>query len=301
MAAQLNVQQQFLARSDRVKNVDFHPSEPLLLAALYNGNVTIWNYETQKLVNSFKVCDLPVRTAKFVARKDWIITGSDDKFIRVYNYTTLDLIHEFEAHGDFIRCIAVHPEQPFVLTSADDKVIKLWDWDNEWKLAQTFKGHAHYVMNIAINPKDNNSFASASLDKTIKVWTIGSETANFTLEGHDNAVNCLAYYDGDKPYLISGSDDHLVKIWDYENKNCVHTLTGHTHNVSSISFHPELPLIITASEDSTVRFWNVDSYRLESTLNYELGLAWCVQTKKGSNTVALGFDQGTVTIKLEKE
>ena len=40
-----------------------------------------------------------------------------------------------------------------------------------------------------------------------------------------------------------------VKIWDYQNKTCVQTLTGHTHNVSVACFHPELPIIITGSED----------------------------------------------------
>jgi hypothetical protein len=29
-------------------------------------------------VKSFEVCDLPVRAAKFVARKNWVVTGSDD-------------------------------------------------------------------------------------------------------------------------------------------------------------------------------------------------------------------------------
>lgn len=32
-----------------------------------------------------------------------------------------------------------------------------------------FEGHSHYVMGIALNPKDSNTFASVSLDKTIKV------------------------------------------------------------------------------------------------------------------------------------
>lgn len=38
-------------------------------------------------------------------------------------------------------------------------------------------------------------------------------------------------------------------MWDYQNKTCVQTLTGHTHNVSVACFHPELPIIITGSED----------------------------------------------------
>ena len=48
-------------------------------------------------------------------------------------------------------------------------LIKLWNWDKNWQLQQVFEGHTHYVMQVVINPKDNNQFASASLDRTIKV------------------------------------------------------------------------------------------------------------------------------------
>jgi coatomer subunit beta' len=51
----------------------------------------------------------------------------------------------------------------------DDMTIKLWNWEKSWSCQQTFEGHTHYVMQIVINPKDNNTFASASLDRTVKV------------------------------------------------------------------------------------------------------------------------------------
>lgn len=54
-------------------------------------------------------------------------------------------------------------------SSIDDMLIKLWDWDKKWACSQVFEGHTHYVMQIVINPKDNNQFASTSLDRTIKV------------------------------------------------------------------------------------------------------------------------------------
>ncbi len=60
---------------------------------MYNGHVFIWNHTTQGLVKSFEVSpDQPVRSAKFVARKQWIVAGSDDMQIRVYNYNTLEKI-----------------------------------------------------------------------------------------------------------------------------------------------------------------------------------------------------------------
>lgn len=302
MPLRLDVKRKLLARSDRVKCVDLHPTETWMLVALYNGNVHIWNYETQQLVKSFEVCDLPVRCAKFVTRKNWIVTGSDDMHVRVFNFNTLERVHQFEAHSDYLRSIAVHPTQPFILTSSDDMFVKLWDWDNKWHLKQTFEGHTHYVMQVVINPKDNNTFATASLDKTVKVWQFGSSSPNFTLEGHDKGVNCVDYYHGgDKPYLISGADDRLVKIWDYQNKTCVATLDGHAQNVSAVCFHPELPIILTGSEDSTVRLWHANTYRLETTLNYGLERVWCIHALRGSNTVAIGYDEGAVTVKLGRE
>eukprot|EP00955_Chlamydomonas_euryale_P012200 131158-Chlamydomonas_euryale.AAC.13 len=60
-------------------------------------------FARQTLVKSFEVCDLPVRTAKFVARKQWVITGADDMLVRVYNYNTMDKVKVFEAHTDYIR------------------------------------------------------------------------------------------------------------------------------------------------------------------------------------------------------
>uniref|UniRef100_A0A4W5P4L8 Beta'-coat protein n=1 Tax=Hucho hucho TaxID=62062 RepID=A0A4W5P4L8_9TELE len=250
----LDIKRKLTARSDRVKSVDLHPTEPWMVASLYNGSVCVWNHETQ--VNNI--------------------------------HSHLDLIHSF------IHC------RP--CCTLYDMLIKLWDWDRKWVCGQVFEGHTHYVMQIVINPKDNNQFASASLDRTIKVWQLGSSAPNFTLEGHEKGVNCIDYYSGgDKPYLISGADDRLVKIWDYQNKTCVQTLEGHSQNVSCVSFHPELPIILTGSEDGTVRVWHSSTYRLENTLNYGMERVWCVCGQRGANSVALGYDEGSIIIKLGRE
>ncbi|KZV26094.1 Coatomer, beta' subunit isoform 1 [Dorcoceras hygrometricum] len=273
-----------------------------MLASLYSGTVCIWNYQTQTMVKSFEVTELPVRSAKFIARKQWVVAGADDMFIRVYNYNTMDKVKVFEAHTDYIRCVAVHPTLPYVLSSSDDMLIKLWDWEKGWVCTQIFEGHSHYVMQVTFNPKDTNTFASASLDRTIKIWNLGSPDPNFTLDAHLKGVNCVDYFTGgDKPYLITGSDDHTAKVWDYQTKSCVQTLEGHTHNVSAVCFHPELPIIITGSEDGTVRIWHATTYRLENTLNYGLERVWAIGYMKGSRRVVIGYDEGSIMVKLGRE
>jgi coatomer subunit beta' len=238
----------------------------------------------QTLVKTFEICELPdfLQASKFVPRKNWIVTGSDDMQIRAFNYNTLERVHMFKAHSDYIRCLAVHTTQSYLLSSSDDMSIKIWDWDNKWACKQVFEGHTHCVMQIVINPNDNNTFASASLDKTVKVWQLGSNQANFTLEGHEKGVTCVDYYyGGDKPYLISGSNDLAVKIWDYQKRTCVQTLEGHLQNISSVAFHPDMPLILTGSEDGTIKLWHLTKFTLEKTLDYELERVWAISCMKG--------------------
>ncbi|KAG5989335.1 hypothetical protein E4U52_005656 [Claviceps spartinae] len=299
----LDVKRQLYARSDRVKGIDFHPQEPWILTTLYSGQVYIWSYETQQTVKTFELTEVPVRAGRFVARKNWIVCGSDDFQIRVYNYNTSEKVAQFEAHPDYIRAIAVHPTLPFILTASDDMTIKLWDWEKGWKCVQVFEGHSHYVMGIAINPKDTNTFASACLDRTVKIWSLGSSTANFTLEAHETkGVNHVDYYPhSDKPYLLTTSDDRTVKVWDYTTKSLIATLEGHTNNVSFACYHPELPVIVSGSEDGTIRIWHANTYRFEQSLNYSLERAWCVSYQKGKQGIAVGFDDGAVVVKLGRE
>ncbi|KAG7479779.1 coatomer subunit beta [Solea senegalensis] len=302
MPQRMDIKRKLTTRSDRVKSVELHPTEPWMLLSLYSGSVVVLNHETQMMVKTFEVCELPVRVARFVIRKNWVVAGSDDNHIRVFNYNTFERVHMFEAHADYIRTVVVHPTQPYVLSGSDDMLIKLWDWDRKWECCQVFEGHSHYVMRVIFNPKDNNQFASASLDRTVKVWQLGSRTPNFTLEGHGKGVNCVDYYSGgDKPYLISGADDCLVKIWDYQNKTCVQTLEGHTQNVTCVSFHPEMPFILTGAEDGTVRVWHSNTYRLENTLMYGMERVWCICGQPGSNSVALGYDEGSTLIKMGRD
>lgn len=80
----------------------------------------------------------------------------------------MEKVKAFEAHTDFIRAFGVHPTLPYLLSCSDDYTIRLWDWEKNWESIK-FEGHTHFAMGLCINPKDINSFASASLDKTIKV------------------------------------------------------------------------------------------------------------------------------------
>jgi len=302
MPMKLDIKKELNSHSDRVKSVDLHPTEPWVLSCLYDGTMNIYDYSTGTVVKSFEVSDQPVRCGVFVPRKQWIVCGCDDMMIRVYNYNTMEKLQAFEAHMDYIRSISVHPTLPLVVTASDDMLIKLWDWEKGWATTMIYEGHGHYVMQVLFNPKDPNTFASASLDHTIKVWSISSPIPNMTLEGHERGVNCIDYYAGpDKPYLCSGGDDQVIKLWDYQTRSCVQTLEYHEHNVSCVSFIHDRPLILSGSEDGSAVLWNSNTYTNEATIQLNKERCWSASHHKGLNRIALGYDFGTVVIKFGRD
>ncbi|EEA06157.1 coatomer protein complex beta subunit protein, putative [Cryptosporidium muris RN66] len=310
MPLRLDAKKKLQTNSDRVKCVYFHQSEPWILSSLYNGTVTVFDYETQNIVKSIEVSEHPIRCAIFISRKQWIVTCGDDLMVRVYNYNTMNKLTSFEAHNDFIRHATAHPKLPLLLTCSDDLTIKLWDWDRDWLKVQTYQNHSHYVMMVQWSPKDSHVFASASLDRTIRIWgipsnvgTISNSTVtvpNYTLLGHDSGINCLAYsLSAEKPYIATCSDDKTVRVWDYQTKQCIQVLSGHSKAVRSVVYHPQLPLILSCSEDCTIKIWHATTYRLECTLNYMMDRSWCLAVC--NNMVAIGFDEGTMVIKIGSE
>jgi WD40 repeat protein len=60
----------------------------------------------------------------------------------------------------------------------------------------------------------------------------------------------------DRRWLAMGGLDQRVKLWDLNTGRLVKTLAGHTSAISSIAFRSDGKLIITASEDGSLRIWD---------------------------------------------
>ena len=293
------LKKKLVAKSSKVKSVDFHPTFPWVLIGLYDGSISIYDYNTQASLHYLEITSSPIRCAKFLAEKCLIICGSDDKKIRVYNYNTMEKVKEFDAHTDFIRCISIHLKDPLVLTSSDDQTISLWDADKNFNLVRTYNEHKDFVMRLAVNPKDYSMFASASMDKKVKIGSFGGSNSHLTLEGHGKGVNSVAFCPlNDKPYLASGSDDNTIKIWDYTNKQCVFTFEGHEENISALCFHPELPILISGSEDMTCKFWNCNTFKSEDSRVFGYKTVWDISSNNMYNMIALGCEEATLVFRM---
>ncbi|KAM3215253.1 hypothetical protein ACQJBY_067310 [Aegilops geniculata] len=287
----------------RINCLDAHQTEPLIITGHKFGDVQIWDSDTQKVVASVKVSKIFVSIVKFIARMRWVVALSDNCFFHVYKYEMeLEKVTSFRAHDyrDHALCsLDVHPTQPYVL-SGRGRQIKLWDWDQDWNCIQTFEEHSYSIRELKFNPEDTNSFASASHDYTVKVWSLDSPKSKYTLSGHSDWVYRVDFFRCDgQQYLISGSRDKTAKIWDLQKKKCVHTLEHECH-VYSVFAHPSLPVLVTGTRNGAVRVWSSTDFRLKKKLEVDwpvYGLA-CLM---GSERVAVAQFYAVSVMKIGDE
>ncbi|KAK6429893.1 hypothetical protein LTR95_013958 [Oleoguttula sp. CCFEE 5521] len=128
---------------------------------------------------------------------------------------------------------------------------------DEWGAClQTLEGHSDSVESVAFS-HDSNRLASASLDRTVKIWNASSGACLQTLEGHNDSVLLLAFsYDSNR--LASASCDRTIRIWDANDGACLQTLEGHSGPVESVAFSHDSDRLASASYDGTVKIWDAN-------------------------------------------
>ena len=142
---------------------------------------------------------------------------------------------------------------------------------DKWECETTLKGHTDLVNALCILP--GNKLASASCDKTIKIWDLSSGKCETTLQGHQNSVNALCLLPGNK--LASGSCDKTIKIWDLTSGKCETTLQGHKHSVNALCILPGNKLA-SGSCDKTIKIWDLSSGKCETTLQGHQRFSLCI-------------------------
>ncbi len=90
----------------------------------------------------------------------------------------------------------------------------------------TLEGHTKGVNACAVAP-DGRHVVSASEDRTLKVWDLGSGRTVATLEGHTGNVSACAVTPGGQ-HMVSTSEDKTLKVWDLATYTCSITHRGDT-------------------------------------------------------------------------
>jgi len=120
------------------------------------------------------------------------------------------------------------------------------------------KGHSLEVFGVAFSP-NGALLASASLDRTVKLWDEKNGREVRTLMGHENPVYRVTF-SPDGTRLVSTSVDGTMKVWDASSGLEIRTIRGHTRAITGVVFSPDGTRLASASsDDHTVKLWNTTS------------------------------------------
>ena len=151
---------------------------------------------------------------------------------------------------------------------------------------QTLSGHTSWVTGLAIS-RNMATFASSSLDDTVKVWNLNTGEELLTLTGHTRDVNSIAISPNDR-LIVSGSDDYTVKIWNFLNGALLKNLEGHTRDVTSVAISPDGRLLVSAGEDRTIRLWDLNTGALLRVLAGVAGMIKSIAISPDGRILASG-------------
>jgi len=143
--------------------------------------------------------------------------------------------------------------EELLVSGSDDFTLFLWKPASEKKSIARLTGHQQLVNDVKFSP-DARLVASASFDKSIRIWC--GKTGKFlaVLRGHVQAVYQVSW-SADSRLLVSGSADSTLKLWSLETKKLHTDLPGHGDEVYAVDWSPDGQRVVSGAKDKLLRIW----------------------------------------------
>jgi WD40 repeat protein len=236
-----------------------------------------------------------VRSVAFHDREPLLLSGSEDRTVKLWNVSkpskrSNEPIHTFRGHTGpvfVVRC-----QNDFCFSAGADASVRVWDTPNTDNNPYASHGHAEpfsraviqghtdaiWAMSLSSNSSSPH-ILSASSDGTTRLWNyrqIVSENDNVdelhrgirpvtpkhTIYSREGATpTCVTHLPNDPSKFIVSFTDSTLSLFDIESQQVLWTTIQPQSNIeNNIIYqciaHPTLPMVVTAHEDSNIRFFD---------------------------------------------
>ncbi|CAG0891787.1 unnamed protein product [Cyprideis torosa] len=209
----------------------FSPSGRYLASCSDDGKICIWNTSDHKVVKFLDIEDseASAETVAFTPDGSYIVVGTSTGRMLAFEAQSSRHINPLfvysEAHDLGVTTVDVSSKPLaasvatptyYVATGGQDALVRLWKMSvaascTTLRSVKSLTGHSTSVMCVKFNPS-GSLLASASGDKTVRLWNAETGACVSVLQGHGRYVTSVSF-SIDGKWLASGSNDRTVRIW----------------------------------------------------------------------------------------
>ncbi len=251
----------FEGHSDRINAIAFNPNGTQIATCSRDLTIMLWSLTDGSQPHKLRFI-IPPSSIAFTPNGERLITGSfnKDPGVKVWDTETGQELYRFSGHQAPVLDVAVSRDGSKIASGSIDQDVFIRDLEGGNLVRLT--GHIATVNRIAFS-SDASRLISCGEDRMLRIWEATTGRKILDLPQMSSPVMDLAFFpEGDK-FLVGRHTETLTirdgSPWSKEETNPQITLEGHRSRVSAIVFHPSKPVIASASEDATLRLWNVGS------------------------------------------